>query len=239
MTQLLLVSYPLTPFAFCLTCKTALPPAASVLISCSYSYHESLNPVIALLDPALHTPTYVRARSSVLFTAILSVACRFMRPGAWKRCNALGQTLLGRALADGICSIEYVQALSLMTFWKDSQDSSSWRKVGLAIRMAYELNLHAPREKPLPAMEQLAREQLVSVRLVQGVGYSWTFFNCRTRNGLGFVSCNSPIKNVEDLSFLELVCQKYHLLYFVLILTIMQRLRLDHSVNFYFLLGCS
>ncbi|KAG9096634.1 hypothetical protein FRC06_008480 [Ceratobasidium sp. 370] len=133
------------------------PDAVRVLFN---FYHETLNPIIALLDPALHTPTYVRARSSVLFTAILCVACRFMRPRAWERCNALGQTLLGRALADGICSIEYVQALSLMTFWKDPRDSSSWRKVGLAIRMAYELNIQAPRERPLAAMEQLAREQL-------------------------------------------------------------------------------
>ncbi|QRV92143.1 Fungal specific transcription factor domain [Ceratobasidium sp. AG-Ba] len=133
------------------------PDAVRVLFN---FYHESLNPIIALLDPALHSPSYVRSRSSVLFTAILCVACRFVRPRAWDKCNALGQTLLGRALADGVCSIEYVQALSLLTFWKDPTDSSSWRKVGLAIRMAYELNLHERREKPLPAIEQLAREQL-------------------------------------------------------------------------------
>ncbi|CAE6417720.1 unnamed protein product [Rhizoctonia solani] len=125
-------------------------------------YHEYLNPLIALLDPALHTPNYVRARSSVLFTAILTVASRFARPEVWANCNSLAQTLLGRALADGICSIEYVQALSLLTFWKDSRDSSSWRKVGLAIRMAYELNLQEPRSEPLPTAELLAREQLAS-----------------------------------------------------------------------------
>ncbi|KAG8710033.1 hypothetical protein FRC08_017703, partial [Ceratobasidium sp. 394] len=44
------------------------PDAVRVLFN---FYHESLNPVIALLDPALHTAAYVRARSSVLFTAIL------------------------------------------------------------------------------------------------------------------------------------------------------------------------
>ncbi|KAH7337220.1 hypothetical protein B0J17DRAFT_719127 [Rhizoctonia solani] len=130
-------------------------------------YHEYLNPLIALLDPALHTPHYVRTRSSVLFTAILTVACRFARPEAWGNCNSLAQTLLGRALADGICSIEYVQALSLLTFWKDSRDSSSWRKVGLAIRMAYELNLQEPRSEPLSTVELLAREQIKS-----GLGYS-------------------------------------------------------------------
>ncbi|CAE6497110.1 unnamed protein product [Rhizoctonia solani] len=123
-------------------------------------YHEYLNPLIALLDPALHTPNYVRTRSSILFTAILTVASRFARPEAWVNCNSLAQTLLGRALADGICSIEYVQALSLLTFWKDARDSSSWRKVGLAIRMAYELNLQESRPEPLSTVELLAREQL-------------------------------------------------------------------------------
>ncbi|KAF8598473.1 hypothetical protein BDV93DRAFT_609823 [Ceratobasidium sp. AG-I] len=140
-----------------------------------FFYHNSLNPIIALLDPALHSHSYVRSRSSVLFTAIICVACRFVRPHAWERCNALGQTLLGRALADGICSIEYVQALSLMTFWKDPRDSSSWRKVGLAIRMAYELNLQAPREDPLPGDELTAREQLNKERTwLQLVCYDMT-----------------------------------------------------------------
>ncbi|CAE6353820.1 unnamed protein product [Rhizoctonia solani] len=138
-------------------------------------YHEFLNPLIALLDPALHTPIYVRKRSSVLFTAILTVASRFARPNVWENCNSLGQTLLGRALADGICSIEYVQALSLLTFWKDSRDSSSWRKVGLAIRMAYELNLHEPRTEPLSPDELLAREQLNKERTwLQLVCYDMT-----------------------------------------------------------------
>lgn len=50
-----------------------------------------------------------------------------------------------------------------MTFWKDPRDSSSWRKVGLAIRMAYELNLHAAREDPLSSDELSAREQLVGL----------------------------------------------------------------------------
>ncbi|CAE6361863.1 unnamed protein product [Rhizoctonia solani] len=138
-------------------------------------YHEFLNPIIALLDPTLHTPSYVRSRSSVLFTAVLTVASRFARPSAWGNCNLLGQTLLGRALADGICSIEYVQALSLLTFWKDSRDSSSWRKVGLAIRMAYELNLHERRTEPLSSDELLAREQLNKERTwLQLVCYDMT-----------------------------------------------------------------
>ncbi|KAF8752633.1 Fungal specific transcription factor domain [Rhizoctonia solani] len=99
---------------------------------------------MALLDPALHTPTYVRTRSSVLFTAIPHCVLPVRPAQCLGELQFPCQTLLGRALADGICSIEYVQALSLLTFWKDSRDSSSWRKVGLAIRMAYELNLHDP-----------------------------------------------------------------------------------------------
>ncbi|CUA76172.1 hypothetical protein RSOLAG22IIIB_06130 [Rhizoctonia solani] len=105
-----------------------------------FSFHTILNPVIALLDPTLHTPIYVRRRSRVLYTAILAAA--------W------------RALSDGISSVEYIQALSIMTYWKEAEDTSTWRKLGLAIRMAFELNLHIARADPLPIDELQARERL-------------------------------------------------------------------------------
>ncbi|KAG8678273.1 hypothetical protein FRC09_019974, partial [Ceratobasidium sp. 395] len=61
----------------------------------------------------------------------------------------LAQRLVGRALADGICTIEYIQALSIISYWREPDDGSCWRKIGLGIRMAYELNLHLVSEEPL------------------------------------------------------------------------------------------
>ncbi|CAE6434915.1 unnamed protein product [Rhizoctonia solani] len=125
-----------------------------------FSFHTVLNPVIALLDPTLHTPIYVRRRSRVLYTAILAAACRFFKPAHFKPVHDLAQLLLGRALSDGISSVEYIQALSIMTYWREAEDTSTWRKLGLAIRMAFELNLHIARAEPLPIDELQARERL-------------------------------------------------------------------------------
>ncbi|CAE7150712.1 unnamed protein product [Rhizoctonia solani] len=125
-----------------------------------YSYFAHLNSIIGLLDPRLHTAPYVRRRSTVLYTTIISVSSKFFLPRVHHQCHALSQSLIGRALASDMCNIEYIQALSLSTFYKDADDASSWRKVGLAIRMAYELNLHEFRTQPLPKEELEARKQL-------------------------------------------------------------------------------
>ncbi|KAF8721841.1 hypothetical protein RHS02_08826, partial [Rhizoctonia solani] len=130
-----------------------------------YSYFAHLNSIIGLLDPRLHTAPYVRRRSTVLYTTIISVSSKFFLPRVHQQCHALSQSLIGRALASDMCNIEYIQALSLSTFYKDADDASSWRKVGLAIRMAYELNLHEFRTQPLPKDELEARKQL------SGLGY--------------------------------------------------------------------
>ncbi|KAG8684323.1 hypothetical protein FRC08_013750 [Ceratobasidium sp. 394] len=134
------------------------------VIGLFYSFHTYLNPVLALLDPALHTPHYVRRRSKVLYTAILAAACKFFgNPGSYKPVHDLAQRLVGRALADGICTIEYIQALSIVSYWREPDDGSCWRKVGLGIRMAYELNLHLVSEEPVGLGDEVAaRERLVS-----------------------------------------------------------------------------
>ncbi|KAG9118796.1 hypothetical protein FRC07_006512, partial [Ceratobasidium sp. 392] len=131
------------------------------VIGLFYSFHTCLNPVLALLDPTLHTPHYVRRRSKVLYTAILAASCKFFNPAWYKPVHNLAQRLVGRALADGICTIEYIQALSIESYWREPDDGSCWRKIGLGIRMAYELNLHLVSEEPLRIEDELrARERL-------------------------------------------------------------------------------
>ncbi|CAE6480457.1 unnamed protein product [Rhizoctonia solani] len=147
-----------------------------------YSYFAHLNSIIGLLDPRLHTAPYVRRRSTVLYTTIISVSSKFFLPRVHQRCHALSQSLIGRALASDMCNIEYIQALSLSTFYKDADDASSWRKVGLAIRMAYELNLHEFRTQPLPTEELEARKQLNRERTwIQLVLYDFTTASQRNK----------------------------------------------------------
>ncbi|CAE6539966.1 unnamed protein product [Rhizoctonia solani] len=147
-----------------------------------YSYFAHLNSIIGLLDPRLHTAPYVRRRSTVLYTTIISVSSKFFLPRVHQRCHALSQSLIGRALASDMCNIEYIQALSLSTFYKDADDASSWRKVGLAIRMAYELDLHEFRTQPLPKEEFEARKQLNRERTwIQLVLYDFTTASQRNK----------------------------------------------------------
>ncbi|CAE6509619.1 unnamed protein product [Rhizoctonia solani] len=147
-----------------------------------YSYFAHLNSIIGLLDPRLHTAPYVRRRSTVLYTTIISVSSKFFLPRVHQQCHALSQSLIGRALASDMCNIEYIQALSLSTFYKDADDASSWRKVGLAIRMAYELNLHEFRTQPLPTEELEARKQLNRERTwIQLVLYDFTTASQRNK----------------------------------------------------------
>ncbi|KAG8724371.1 hypothetical protein FRC09_019479 [Ceratobasidium sp. 395] len=148
-----------------------------------HSYFAHLNSIIGLLDPRLHTSSYVRQRSTVLFTTIIAVSSKFFLPHVHEKCHTLSQSLIGRALAADMCNIEYIQALSLSTFYKDADDSSSWRKVGLAIRMAYELNLHEFRRGMKLSTEELeARKQLNRERTwIQLVLYDFTTASQRNK----------------------------------------------------------
>lgn len=44
------------------------------------SYFSHLNPFIALLDPSLHTTSYLRSRSSILFSSVLAVTAKYFLP---------------------------------------------------------------------------------------------------------------------------------------------------------------
>ncbi|SCZ92333.1 BZ3500_MvSof-1268-A1-R1_Chr5-2g07790 [Microbotryum saponariae] len=122
-----------------------------------HSYHTQLNPFIKILDPHLHTMEFTRKHSPILFSAVLCVAGKFTRVDLYPQLLAHAQQLVGRALADNISHIGIVQALGILVYWKEPTDSSAWMKVGIAIRMGYQLRLHKPRTQPLPADTMEAR----------------------------------------------------------------------------------
>lgn len=124
------------------------------------SYFRHLNITLAILDPILHTPSYCRDRSLLLFSAILTVTAKIVRPKAYSHCLMLSNKLLGQSMDYGLCSIEIVQAINLLTHWKKADDATSWRRVGYAIRMAQELKLNTKGQRPLPKNERQAREVL-------------------------------------------------------------------------------
>ena len=125
------------------------------------SYFRRLNVTVAVLDPFIHTPSYCRARSPFLFTAILTVASKTIRASVYPSCLILANRLFGRICELGLVSLEIVQALNVLTHWKKADDMSSWTRIGLAIRMAQELRLNVRGKRPLPGDERQAREILV------------------------------------------------------------------------------
>jgi hypothetical protein len=97
-------------------------------------FHNKLNTYIALLDPILHSPAYTLANSPILFTAILTVSAQCYMPELHKPLRKRVDEMLGIAFARGDAEIGICQALSLLGTWKEPNDSSSWLKLGYAIR---------------------------------------------------------------------------------------------------------
>lgn len=94
--------------------------------------------------------------------------------------------LIAHALVEEVCTVEFIQALLVVSFWREPDDHSAWRNVGIAgepillsffcfqacntgakrhcwhaaVRLAYQLALHKPQSRPLPADPLLARAVL-------------------------------------------------------------------------------
>lgn len=131
------------------------------------SFHSRLNVFVNLLDVALHQPHFVRQTSAILFTTILTIASRYRRPTLYAHLRKLVNGMLGRAFAEGVVELGLVQSLSLLSFWKEADDRGTWRRVGYAIRIALEMDLHQPSQEPLPENEIEARKVLVRISLLR------------------------------------------------------------------------
>lgn len=73
--------------------------------------------------------------------------------------------MLDRAILSGTSHIGIAQGL-MMTYWKSPADTSAWKKIGMAIRMGYQLRWHLPRLDALPDNDMAAREVLVGLDFV-------------------------------------------------------------------------
>ncbi|GAA5838307.1 hypothetical protein JCM9279_003194 [Rhodotorula babjevae] len=123
-------------------------------------YFSTMNLVVPVLDPALHSPEWVRHKSALLYTAVITVTAKAERPQVYNACVLLSNKLVGQAVEFSLSTVEVVQSLLLLTHWKQPNDSSSWRKVGYAIRTAQELRLNVRALRPLPEDERHARKIL-------------------------------------------------------------------------------
>lgn len=106
-------------------------------------FMRRLNPLIGMLDPALHTLTYMRA-SPALLSAVLMCASQFFRRDLYPALRAHARALTDRATSTGEASLGIVQALTLMLAWKEPTDGTGGIKLAVAVRLGYQLGLHHP-----------------------------------------------------------------------------------------------
>lgn len=123
------------------------PVAASIIPEADVAkYFDAfflrLNPFINLFDPALHSPAYVRSHSPFLFTTMLMACCKFFCPASYPAVRRLAHEWCVYTFAEGTESVETVQALACMTYWKEPADRRTWTYIGMACRMAVNLRLN-------------------------------------------------------------------------------------------------
>ncbi|KAI8989815.1 fungal-specific transcription factor domain-containing protein [Trametes punicea] len=112
-------------------------------------YFDHMNVHCPLLDPEFHTPSLVCSRSPFLLTSICAVASRFYdaRPELHPKLSDLARKLAFSVPARGYKSVEIVQAYLINTLWgcgpvQRYEQDQTWMLLGMAIRMATDLNLH-------------------------------------------------------------------------------------------------
>ncbi|KAJ4000489.1 fungal-specific transcription factor domain-containing protein [Lentinula boryana] len=112
-------------------------------------FFDHINMQSNLLDRNFHTPSLVCSRSPFLLTTICAISSRFYleKPELHPRLTELSKKLAFSVPAKGYKSVEIVQAYLLLTMWgvgavERYEQDKTWLLLGMAIRMATDLNLH-------------------------------------------------------------------------------------------------
>ncbi|KAK0463601.1 fungal-specific transcription factor domain-containing protein [Desarmillaria tabescens] len=138
-----------------------------------------------LLDKNFHTPSLVCSRSPFLLTTICAISSKFYteKPDLHPRLNELAKKLAFSVPARGYKSLEIVQAYLLLTLWgcgavERFEQDKTWLLLGMAIRMATDLNLH--RKTTVSAQDgQDARAREIEVHNRER---TWIFCFCLDRS---------------------------------------------------------
>ncbi|TFK42647.1 fungal-specific transcription factor domain-containing protein [Crucibulum laeve] len=113
-------------------------------------FFERINPYFSILDEELHTPHNLIWTSPFLFTVICAVASRYytIRPDIYPLAIEFARDAAGKALIDERRGVDVCQAYLLMAVYpvpkKKWTEDRSWLLMGVAIRMAMELELNQP-----------------------------------------------------------------------------------------------
>ncbi|KAJ7745733.1 hypothetical protein B0H16DRAFT_971806 [Mycena metata] len=133
-------------------------------------YFQRMNLSVSLLDPILYTAQKTCYRSPFLFTVVCAIASRFYteRPELYPQAMHFAELAAGTALISGHKCVELCQGYILLSLYpvpaKHWEEERGWLYLGLAIRMAIDLNLHLPNTAQ-PINESHAREMLNRTRV--------------------------------------------------------------------------
>nr|ODN92572.1 hypothetical protein L203_00851 [Cryptococcus depauperatus CBS 7841] len=104
---------------------------------------------VPLVYREFHTPDLVLQRSQFLCTVICAIAARFYhhKPEIHHQLSTYAKRLAFEVPSRGYKSVEVVQAYLLLSLWtlgpeKTFEQDRTWLMLGMAIRMATDLNLH-------------------------------------------------------------------------------------------------
>lgn len=133
-------------------------------------YFERMNLSLSLVDPVLYTAQRTCLRSPFMFTVICAIASRYYaeRPDLYLQAMHFAQLAAGTALIGGPKNIEMCIGYILLSLYpvpsRRWEDQRGWLYLGLAIRIATDLNLHLPNTAK-PLNENHAREMLNRTRV--------------------------------------------------------------------------
>jgi hypothetical protein len=134
---------------------------SSCVTDADRSYFEALNDLISLLDPDLHTSKFCRNTSTILFTAILTVSAKVIRPDLYPQLLTICEDMSCHDFRTGSRDIGYIQSIILLAFWREAHDSRAWTMFGHAIRLGFSIGLDRFARRPLPGDAVQARLILV------------------------------------------------------------------------------
>ncbi|KAJ8079809.1 hypothetical protein PM082_016631 [Marasmius tenuissimus] len=132
-------------------------------------FHTRINPVVSLLDPAMHTPAFTLARCPCLFDVICAISLRYYaeKLAMYPVAMLVAKHSVANTLASGRISVEFCQACILLSMYvvpvRRWEEDRTWIYTNLAIRSATQLKSHmSPATKP--HNEQQEREILNRTR---------------------------------------------------------------------------
>lgn len=131
------------------------------------SFINILNPYISQLDPLLHTFSYVRQRSSFLLCSILAVSAKMFNPALYEPLHKHAEDLFVDGFRQGTKSVETAQAILILTYWKEPEDTRSWVTLGYVIRMCMDLGWHKLAPRSIRERDSLTTTQLREVRNIE------------------------------------------------------------------------